>query len=150
MFSCMNKKQHTYLFFMCVCVCVYVCMCACLRVCGRRYEYIILTDGIKRTELFINLKTWGKLIIICVKLTYNSPSLCTYLYLFPSKLLTLFFVFFLKFFTFFCIFVFFMLSVIKSTLKNAFISNISPMLTDWGLPNMLSLISKESTVNKKS
>ena len=30
-----------------------------------------------------------------------------------------------------------MLSVIKSTLKNAFISKISPMLTDWELPDIL-------------
>jgi hypothetical protein len=28
------------------------------------------------------------------------------------------------------------MSVIKSTLKNAFISKISPMLTDWGLPEI--------------
>lgn len=43
-----------------------------------------------------------------------------------------------------------MLSVIKSTLKNAFISKISPMLTDWGLPDVLSLIPKKNLLLKNS
>lgn len=41
-----------------------------------------------------------------------------------------------------------MLSVIKSTLKNAFISKISPMLTDWGLPDILLLIPKDLSLKK--
>lgn len=37
-----------------------------------------------------------------------------------------------------------MLSVIKSTLKNAFISKISPMLTDWELPERDILLLKHT------
>lgn len=134
MSSCMNKKRSIHIHFS-VYVCVYVFMYV-----WSGYEYIILTDGVKRTELFISLKTWGKSIIICVKLTYNNLSFCiclisTYI---SSKLIT-FFYSFLNIFHFFCIFMFFMLSVIESTLKNAFISKISPMLTDWELPDVLSL-----------
>lgn len=127
----MNKKR-IHIYFSCVCVCV-----------CQRYEYIILTDEIKRMELFINLKTWQNFRIICVKLTYNivrhSVLIFTYI---PNKLLTLFFILFVIFFIFFYIFIFFMLSIIKSTLKNAFISKISSMLTDWGLPDILLLILK--------
>ena len=46
----MNKKRSIHIHFLYVSMCVHMCMY------DQRYEYIILTDGIKCTELF-NLKT---------------------------------------------------------------------------------------------
>lgn len=53
MSSCMNKKRSIHIHFVCVCVCV---RCSYVYEYGQRYEYIILTDGLKCMELF-NLKT---------------------------------------------------------------------------------------------
>jgi len=53
----MNKKRSIHINFSCVYVYVCMCVCVCIYMSNQIYEYIILTDGIKHMELFINLKT---------------------------------------------------------------------------------------------